>query len=74
MGLGENASVKDVLGLLAQGEAAQAVEDDADEENAVDEVQLKAWKKELAAVKKQLKVRKESFVAHINAAVDGLSP
>lgn len=55
------------------GEAAEAAEEDADEENAVDEAQLKAWKKELAAVKKQLKAKKESFAAHINAAVDGLS-
>ena len=46
----------------------------ADDENAVDEAQLKAWKKELTAVKKQLKAKKESFAAHINAAVDGLSP
>jgi type I restriction enzyme M protein len=40
----------------------------------VDEAQLKAWKKELAAVRKQLKAKKESFAAHINAAVDGLTP
>jgi type I restriction enzyme M protein len=56
-----------------EGEAAEAADEDADDENAVDEVQLKAWKKELAAVKKQLKAKKESFAAHINAAVDGLS-
>ena len=54
------------------GEAAEAGDDDADE-NAVDEAQLRAWKKELAAVKKQLKAKKDSFAAHINAAVDGLS-
>jgi type I restriction enzyme M protein len=40
----------------------------------VDEAQLKAWKKELAAVKKQLKAKNDSFRQHINAAVDGLSP
>lgn len=56
------------------GEAAEAAEDDADGENIIDEAQLKAWKKELAAAKKQLKARKESFAVHINAAVDGLSP
>jgi len=55
------------------GEAAEAVDEDAEDENAVDEAQLKAWKKELAAVKKQLKAKKESFAAHINAAVEGLS-
>jgi type I restriction enzyme M protein len=55
------------------GEAAEAADEDSDSENAVDEAQLKAWKKELAAVKKKLKAKKESFTAHINAAVDGLS-
>jgi type I restriction enzyme M protein len=55
------------------GEAAEAADEDADDENAVDEAQLKAWKKELAAVKKQLKARKESFAAHLDAAVDGLT-
>lgn len=48
--------------------------EDTDEENAVDEAQLKAWKKELATVKKQLKAKKDSFAAHLNKAVDGLSP
>ncbi|WP_434150450.1 N-6 DNA methylase [Methylocaldum gracile subsp. desertum] len=56
-----------------EGEAAEAAEE-ADDENAVSEEQIKAWKKELAAVRKQLKARKESFAAHINAAVDGLTP
>ncbi len=42
------------------------------EENAVDEAQLKAWKTELAKLKKQLKVKKESFASHLNQAVDGL--
>lgn len=56
-----------------EGEAAEAADEDAEDENAVDEAQVKAWKKELAAVKKQLKTKKESFAAHINAAVDGLS-
>ena len=47
---------------------------EADDENPVDEAQLKAWKKELTALKKQLKAKKESFTIHINAAVDGLTP
>jgi type I restriction enzyme M protein len=55
-------------------EAAEAEAADEGDENAVDEAQLKAWKNELAAVKKQLKAKKESFAAHINAAVDGLTP
>lgn len=65
------ASPKDAEG--EEGEAAEAAEEDGDDENAVDEAQLKAWKKELTAIKKQLKSKKESFAAHINAAVDGLS-
>ncbi|KIQ59175.1 type I restriction-modification system subunit M [Pseudomonas fluorescens] len=56
------------------GEAAEAAEDDADEENVVDEAQLKAWKKELTAVKKQLKAKNDSFKQHIGAAVEGLTP
>ena len=48
--------------------------DDADDDTAVDEVQLKAWKKDLAAVKKALKVKHDSFKQHIGAAVDGLTP
>jgi len=61
----------------AEGEdldAAEAAADDADEESAVDEAQLKAWKKELAAVKKQLKAKNDSFKQHIDEAVDGLTP
>lgn len=55
------------------GEGAEAAEDDGDEENAVDEAQLKAWKKELTAVKKQLKAKNDGFKQHIGAAVDGLT-
>ncbi|MDV2119493.1 class I SAM-dependent DNA methyltransferase [Burkholderia pseudomallei] len=66
------ASPKDAEG--DEGETADAAEEDADDESAVDESQLKTWKKEFTAVKKQLKAKKESFAAHINAAVDGLSP
>ncbi len=65
------ASPKDAEG--EEGEPAEAADEDADDENTVDEAQLKAWKKELTAVKKQLKAKKESFAAHINTAVDGLS-
>ncbi|KQR60935.1 class I SAM-dependent DNA methyltransferase [Acidovorax sp. Leaf160] len=66
------ASPKDAEG--EDGEAAEAAEDDADEENAVDEAQLKAWKKELTAVKKQLKAMNDSFKQHIGVAVEGLTP
>lgn len=52
----------------------EAVDEDADDANVVDEAQLKAWKKELTAVKKQLKLKKDSFKRNIDEAVDGLSP
>jgi type I restriction enzyme M protein len=66
------ASPKDAEG--EEGEAVEAADEDADDESAVDEAQLKTWKKELSAVKKQLKAKKDSFTTHINAAVDGLTP
>lgn len=57
----------------------KGAEDDAeageeDDENAVDEAQIKAWKQELAAVKKELKGRMQSFTDHLRIEVDGLSP
>lgn len=54
-------------------EAAEAAED-ADDANVVSEEQIKAWKKELTAVKKQLKAKQDSFTAHLNREVDGLTP
>lgn len=62
---------------LSKGEDGDEAEgsdgsDGEDEENAVDEAQLKAWKAELAKVKKQLKARQENFAGHLNQAVDGL--
>ena len=45
--------------------------DETDEEIVVEAAQLRIWKKDLATVKKQLKLKKESFIAHINAAVGG---
>jgi len=47
---------------------------EGDEENIVDEAQIKAWKVELIEVKKRLKTKKESFNSHLNQAVDGLTP
>ena len=66
------ASPKDAEG--EDGEAAEAAEEEAEDENAVDEAQLKAWKKELTAVKKQLKAKNDSFKQHIGTAVEGLTP
>ncbi|MGQ9371716.1 N-6 DNA methylase [Azospirillum sp. ST 5-10] len=69
--------------LDAQIKAATASPDDEDgapdageddDGDAVDEAQVKAWKKDLAAVKKELKARLATFTAEINAGVNGLSP
>ncbi|MFO1352030.1 MAG: class I SAM-dependent DNA methyltransferase [Gammaproteobacteria bacterium] len=65
------ASPKDAESGEGNGATEEAT--DEDEENAVDEDQLKAWKKDLAAVKKQLKAKMESFTAHLNQKVDGLT-
>lgn len=56
------------------GETSETAENGVDEENAVGEAQLKAWKKELAAIKKQLTAKNDSFKQHIDSAVDGLTP
>ena len=56
----------------AEGDA-EAAEDETDTDNAVDEAQLTAWKKELSTVKKQLKAKNDSFKQHIDVAVDGLT-
>ena len=62
----------------AEGDDSDAAEGDAgdrdDDTPPVDEAALKALKKDLAAVKKQLKARWESFTTHIDAAVDSLTP
>ena len=43
-----------------------------DDEPAVDEAQLKGWKKELAALKKDIKTQVQGFADRLNAAVDAL--
>lgn len=56
-----------------EGEGEGGAEE-GDDDNVVDEAQLKAWKKELTAVKKQLKAKMDSFSEHLNREVDGLTP
>lgn len=43
-----------------------------DDEPAVDEAQLKAWKTQLAALKKAIKAQQKSFAQRLDAAVDAL--
>ncbi|WP_346014548.1 N-6 DNA methylase [Thiocystis violacea] len=58
-----------------EGEASESAEESADDdENAVDEAQLKAWKNELTAIKKRLKAKQKSFTAHLDREVEGLTP
>jgi type I restriction enzyme M protein len=57
----------------AQTEDGEEVAEEADDETAIDEAQLKAWKKELSDSKKQLKAKQDSFTVHLNTAVDNLT-
>jgi len=48
-------------------------EDEAgDDELAVDEAQLKEWKRQLGALKKEIKAQEQGFAQRLNAAVDAL--
>jgi type I restriction enzyme M protein len=46
--------------------------DAGDDEPAVDEAQLKEWKRQLAALKKDIKAQEQGFAQRLNAAVDAL--
>lgn len=56
------------------GDSGDTVEDDGEEDSAVSEEQIKAWKKDLSTVKKQLKAKSDSFKQHLGTAVDNLTP
>jgi type I restriction enzyme M protein len=43
-----------------------------DDEPTVDEAQLKEWKRQLAALKKEIKAREQGFAQRLNVAVDAL--
>lgn len=55
-------------GAGEDGEEAES----SDDESAVDEAQLKEWKKQLAALKKEIKAKEQTFAQRLNAAVDAL--
>ncbi|WP_290871947.1 N-6 DNA methylase [Aquabacterium sp.] len=55
----------------AEGDESDAAET-GDDAPAVDEAQLKAWKQQLAALKKQIKAEQKGFVQRLNEAVDAL--
>ena len=50
------------------GEEAEA----GDDEPAVDEAQLKEWKRQLSALKKEIKAQEQGFAQRLNSAVDAL--
>ncbi|PYE85166.1 N-6 DNA methylase [Phyllobacterium leguminum] len=62
----------------AQIKAATTTPEDGEEEEddaeAVDEAQVRRWKKELSEVKRTLKAKKDQFTAELNKGVDELSP
>jgi len=53
-----------------EGDAADAGE--GDDAPVVDEAQIKAWKQQLAALKKQIKAEEKGFAQRLNEAVDAL--
>ncbi|MBH2032022.1 MAG: SAM-dependent DNA methyltransferase [Pseudomonadales bacterium] len=57
----------------SKGEDGEEADSEGDEDNTVDEDQLKAWKAALTKVKKQLKLRLESLTTQLNQSVDALS-
>ena len=59
-------------GAGEDGDDAEAGQDDDGGEPAVDEAQLRDWKKQLAALKKEIKAQEQGFADRLNAAVDGL--
>lgn len=62
-------AAKDAEGEDGDTEPADTGEDDP----TIDEAQVKAWKSELAAVKKRLKLKQNSFTDHLNRQVDALT-
>ena len=56
----------------------QGADEDSEEaergadEPAADEIQLKEWKKEVGALRKEIKSKEQGFAQRLNAAVDGL--
>ena len=48
-------------------------DNETDSENAVDEEQLKVWKKDLTSIKKELKAKGDSLAKELDRAVEGLN-
>lgn len=67
------AQIKAAAPAKGDDEEGAASEEDEDD-TPVDEAQLKAWKKDLAELKKQLKAQKQNFSAELAKAVAALTP
>jgi type I restriction enzyme M protein len=56
----------------ASTEKKESDDGEAEDDEPIDEAQLKVWKKEFTALKKEIKVKKDSLTAELNCEVDGL--
>ena len=63
--------IKAVTPEKASGDEGDEAEP-GDDEPAVDEAQLKEWKRQLGALKKDIKAKRLGFEQRLNAAVDAL--
>lgn len=66
-----DSQIKAALASKSAGEDVDEAEG-ADDEPAVDEAQIKAWKMQLAALKKEIKAQEQDFTLRLNEAVDAL--
>jgi type I restriction enzyme M protein len=65
------AATPDKRGDEAEGDEGDTA-DAGEDAPAVDEAQLKVWKQQLAALKKQIKAEQQGFAQRLNEAVDAL--
>ncbi|MES2362614.1 MAG: class I SAM-dependent DNA methyltransferase [Pseudomonadota bacterium] len=66
-----DSQIKAATSVKATGEDGDEVEP-GDDKPAVDQVQLQEWKRQLGAVKKEIKAMEQIFAQRLNAAVDAL--
>lgn len=67
------AELESLIKSAAPDKSAGDDAETADDEPAVDEAQLKEWKQQLAALKRDLKAQEQGFAQRLNAAVDSLN-
>jgi type I restriction enzyme M protein len=68
-----DSQIKSAAPSMSAGEDGDDAErGPADDEPAVDEAQIKAWKAQLVALKKEIKAQEQGFTVRLNSAVDAL--